>query len=345
MQFTIEKDYRYIAARFVSQKILKEVLSRNIQGCIASIFNHSFNIETDERFLINIGAENLPMTPRSILLSIEDFHEEIFPEIYSGLPFSTLKGSLYFPGIGLFISVQKAAQFNPKKNLLKEILPKERVERNLSAGAEFIRRARKRIRGIDYSPLSDYFLCRNGFISSTQGKPEEITFTASKRRDLFYGSDPKLWKRIDSFLYAIRKHSWDEVTVALKLILGFGPGLTPSGDDFLSGFIAAGIAVNQVRESISDSIRRIIDKVREEADGKTTKVSISMIEDACNGDFAEPVWKFIRITLLSEEMSEIESACQRLWKIGGSSGEDLFNGLATGILFFICNGHNIKNSQ
>jgi hypothetical protein len=124
----------------------------------------------------------------------------------------------------------------------------------------------------------------------------------------------------------------------LGSILGFGPGLTPSGDDFLFGFIAGGKVIAQNKESISGLVNKIIDKLREKANGKTTKVSISMIDDVCSGEMTEPVWKFIQTSLLSEEMSKIEFTCDELRKIGASSAEDLFNGLATGICFFVCNG-------
>lgn len=319
----------------MSQKILREVLSGEIRGSIASIFDRSFNLEAGERFLINIGAEDLALTPRSILLSTEDFFEKIFPQIYLGLPFATLNGVLYFPPIRVLISVQEAAQFNPKGNIPREILPRERIARNLIAAANCFRRTRKTIRGVGCSPLSDYFLSRMGLIASPEFKKEGLSFPAGRGKALFYGPDPKLWDRIDSFLCAARKRSGEGVTVALGSILGFGPGLTPSGDDFLSGFITAGIAVSQARGNPPDAVNKIIEKVNKEAKGKTTRVSIAMMEDAGNGEMAAPVWKFIQTALLSEEMGRVIASAHKIGEMGGSSGEDLFNGLATGIWYFL----------
>ena len=152
--------------------------------------------------------------------------------------------------------------------------------------------------------------------------------------NLSHSVKQKLWARIDSLLYALSLYYWDDVLTAVKGIIGFGPGLTPSGDDFLSGFILTGVILSKICPHLGETVEKLVTILSKESMHRTTYVSISMIEDASNGEAAEPVLKLIHKILLSDDLGQIKYFAKQLGSIGGSSGEDLYNGLATGVWFF-----------
>lgn len=170
MEISANNPYRDIQARSASQKVIRKVIKENVKGDVISIFNHSFNIQTCDKFIINVGAEDVPLTPRSILLSGQDFYSLFVPEIYLGLTVSGFNGSIYFPNINLSISIIKASRFNPISDLPGDLLPGNEIGRNLIVAARCIATGKQHINGTLFSPLSGYFLSRFYFITNPEFK-------------------------------------------------------------------------------------------------------------------------------------------------------------------------------
>ena len=160
--------YQDVSASFVSQKVLNKVLSSRLKGYTDAIFNHSFNIKTSDRFIINIGTDTLPLTPRSILVPFEDFYSIILPKVSSDLLVWCYDGSVYLPEVHLSMSVKSAAQFNPKLNLSRNLLPDRIVKNNLVSALEWTEMERQKLFEISPSPLTGYFLSRCSFIGSAR---------------------------------------------------------------------------------------------------------------------------------------------------------------------------------
>jgi hypothetical protein len=334
MKLFTRNAFENIRACSVSQKVLKTI-SNGFQGKIAAIFNRSFNIETRDRFIINIGTNNLPLTPRSTLVSVKDFYHLIFPKISLGSFILGYNACIYIPDIQLYISLKTASQFNPKLELSGNLLPDHKIKNNLIVAVKWVTMGNHRPNEVSFSPLSGYFLSRCPFISNLNLKRLEKTkFFSSNGCGLSLNFKKNLWERIDYFLFAMGQYSWSDILKAVQSIIGFGPGLTPSGDDFLAGFISTGIIFGSICPHINEFAKNIGTMVNNQSIGKTTNISLSMLEDASNGEIAEPALNLVRSTLLTENVDQIKYFAEQVSSIGGSSGEDLFNGVATGIWFF-----------
>lgn len=113
-----------------------------------------------------------------------------------------------------------------------------------------------------------------------------------------------------------------------------GPGLTPSGDDFLAGFICAGVVLGKdfpLSAGRSEGLARLVLK---EAWTRSPCVGVSMIEDASEGLMSEPVRSLMESILFSADAAEVERNARKLVSLGASSGVDLLNGLVCGAWFF-----------
>ncbi|MCH7654105.1 MAG: DUF2877 domain-containing protein [Chloroflexi bacterium] len=128
------------------------------------------------------------------------------------------------------------------------------------------------------------------------------------------------------------------VDAAVKGLLGLGPGLTPSGDDFLCGFVAAGMAT--MKAFSPDSIRSldfdgamsgVAESISVHAAGMTTEVSASFLKFAIQGIASSAVHDLIVGLLDAGDEVRSLSAAWALTEIGHSSGWDCLLGTLLGM--------------
>lgn len=111
------------------------------------------------------------------------------------------------------------------------------------------------------------------------------------------------------------------VTDGANVLHGLGPGLTPSGDDFLAGFIIASHIRKGLDEELLESLSRAL---LAESQNFITK---SFLYFAIKGRIFEPLKAFLQ----SNTPTSAKDALAALLSHGHSSGADFFAGLKTGI--------------
>lgn len=127
----------------------------------------------------------------------------------------------------------------------------------------------------------------------------------------------------------IRNEEYQQVTNAASHLIGFGPGLTPSGDDFLASLIVSmslSAKYLGIRES---SLNKTTDRILAALEGRTNLIGQKLIEYASRGSVSEPMFNLVRAIFLSEQ-SLIQSTVDILG-IGASSGRDSMLGIILGI--------------
>jgi hypothetical protein len=124
-------------------------------------------------------------------------------------------------------------------------------------------------------------------------------------------------------LDAIRKLR--ENTSHAKMLIGLGPGLTPSGDDMLLGFIAI---TNHVRADLS-YIRALRDAVSDALD-RTGDISAQALRNAMDRDYHEYVQNCVR-DLCEGGPESVYLSAAALAKVGATSGSDIACGMYFGM--------------
>ncbi|MDI6884288.1 MAG: DUF2877 domain-containing protein, partial [Hadesarchaea archaeon] len=110
---------------------------------------------------------------------------------------------------------------------------------------------------------------------------------------------------------------------------GLGPGLSPSADDMLSGFISA---LGWVSRSLNRGVDRV-DKVNGaivSQAGGTNLLSRQLLEHAARGEVNERLGELLE-ALLAGPASGINPLVERVMKIGETSGIDMMVGLLLGV--------------
>jgi hypothetical protein len=113
---------------------------------------------------------------------------------------------------------------------------------------------------------------------------------------------------------------------AAEHLVGLGPGLTPAGDDFLTGWLAA-LWSSAARDSDLHAMLQPLVAALGRVFARTNAISRQMLEDAARGYFAQSL---AEVTMAVSGAGEVRQATVRALSHGHSSGADALCGLLFG---------------
>ena len=116
------------------------------------------------------------------------------------------------------------------------------------------------------------------------------------------------------------------VAAALSALVGLGAGLTPAGDDFIVGYLAA-LWSRSYREPGIAALLRALALTVGELSLHTNAISRQMLLDALQGHFAERLTEVVRCVCDGDDVAD---AAMQALQIGHSSGADVLCGLLFG---------------
>jgi hypothetical protein len=131
---------------------------------------------------------------------------------------------------------------------------------------------------------------------------------------------------------ANRQQDMAGVEAAARGLAGLGPGLTPSGDDALGGFVGV---IALLSSQLSDDAvprNRLASLIANTARPRTTMLSATLLAHAARGELAEHVGELLTALTLPLEHSEaVLRAADHVLAYGACSGGDTLLGLLLGL--------------
>jgi hypothetical protein len=129
---------------------------------------------------------------------------------------------------------------------------------------------------------------------------------------------------------AVREGAVESVGRAAHALVGLGPGLTPSGDDYVAGMLFAMRLLAAADPSLAPREAAIRAAILRTVPGRTNRISAALLTDAAEG------LGFARMHALCDALAAGQAAAaldaaRQLSMIGHSSGWDLLTGLIAGI--------------
>jgi hypothetical protein len=116
----------------------------------------------------------------------------------------------------------------------------------------------------------------------------------------------------------------DAALEQLQRLLGVGPGLTPSGDDFIVGCLA-GLAIGTRSAPARSRFLADLTRTLERELGATTPISRQHLSDACQLEFAEPLAALA--IAIAAGACDVQTKVSAALRIGAYSGADGVRGL------------------
>ncbi|HSG45121.1 MAG TPA: DUF2877 domain-containing protein, partial [Anaerolineales bacterium] len=179
------------------------------------------------------------------------------------------------------------------------------------------------------------------FVWKLLNQEQRIKRTEVVADDLFNSSAGSLLSRklagpVLQFIYSVEKLDVQGAIHAAEKMIGLGPGVTPSGDDLLIGFLAGLWSVageNPVQVAFIHSLGNKLLHVSE----KTNEISRTYLYHAAQGQFSSS------LSTLAESIatgSHVEVAARSAMRVGHSSGMDSVTGMLIGMAIW-----NTKNTR
>ena len=115
-------------------------------------------------------------------------------------------------------------------------------------------------------------------------------------------------------------------------LVGLGPGLTPSGDDFLGGLFFTTHSLQRAYPGDFYWEQGVIRDLIDWAETQTNSISHAHLSDLAQGHGPEPLHDLVASLLTGQDLGCMMAAATRLLGIGHTSGWDILAGLLTGML-------------
>jgi hypothetical protein len=121
----------------------------------------------------------------------------------------------------------------------------------------------------------------------------------------------------------------ERVCAGARGLIGLGPGLTPSGDDFLVGCLRGLWLMSHDEAATRDTFARLSARLLSELKARTTQVGAEFIRYALEGSFAEVLDHAAQALVAPAHPPLVTAAIGRLLAQGHTSGADTMHGLLT----------------
>lgn len=169
--------------------------------------------------------------------------------------------------------------------------------------------------------------CRNSLLKVLQhAAPQEsmfLTLSEGLWEDSVAGRTAKTAHEVLCDAKTNMKSDGAAAAKVLSGLLGLGPGLTPAGDDFLLGVLAACDLVSQEESVFCKNLVRQLGK----ASAETNAVSARFLDFACRREYADALRAALQGMLDGVSEKTLCALLLRAAAIGHSSGSDALSGV------------------
>jgi hypothetical protein len=273
---------------------IQKIKASEFTGYVHSIFNRTVNVQSLETGeLYTVACHEIDNGPNTLVIQVDCFNRinlAINDHVY------VEKNVLHIAN-KLDINVDKAA-------LWESILPVypqnvEILKRNLTKMMDYIDN-----HGI------------GGGIKKSINSNTAFEIELSKM----------LEERTSSLLTELFNNRMSESIEMASKLIGLGPGLTPSGDDFLVGLFT----VLNIQKSPKHPLKDFCKEVIKLAKPLTNDISLMAMQKASIGKVRESIISLVNSILYGTEEDLILSL-NKVLKIGSSSGTDIALGIVAGL--------------
>jgi hypothetical protein len=211
------------------------------------------------------------------------------------------EGSIIFPQQQLSINLQSAESWQPNRMI--------EITNSLETQAERIDAIVHRMCEID--PNKGWLFLEN----CEESVSNSMTYV-----------DDRIKKNTLAFVAGYKAFDMPACLDSAKSIIGLGGGLTPSGDDWITGFLLLLSRANQTKGAEELFTNDLGKSLTELAFQKTTKISANRIEAACTG-WAEELFLDLIDNIFITETKLSNTKIEYLMNFGHSSGVDTCMGI------------------
>lgn len=308
-------------------KRIRKTISKEkeMYGEIHSVYTRALNIVLENDELITVLSNEKAMSPNSILLNKKINFTDL--GLLQGLEIAISEKQIAFNNIKFSIGLTNAKawdstpHFSYNKALEADIFNKLKLMENLIL-------KHGKLEGI--APV----LFNAGKIND-EYKLFGNMYTEMNQYSIF------IIHRLLKFLDDVSSNQIDRIHDSAKQIIGFGPGLTPSMDDLISGLMLSLVYLSHHYNLDQNKVMRLNECVAQTALNKTTRVSEEMLKLSSVGETSEANREFLISLLSNSSEREFTNKFMDVVNFGDTSGTDMLCGIYFGSKMLL----NEKNKE
>ena len=277
------------------------------RGSVHSVFPRAANLLLGGR-LLTLHARETPCAPNGLVLALRA-NQKPLAGLQPGMVCLVERGIIAIPMANLRLDLQQSQPWHPRPQLAPGACPPKRLQQHLALLETYL--------SAHASP--------DGLAGLAYVHPETSTEKAGAGSMLLRAA----WSATQQLLDGIAQQRMSLARQGMSTLIGLGPGLTPSGDDVLTGLIAATLVLGEPVGQPVTFYQRVSAEALAIAYSRTNKLSITWIEYAGRGEVAEHLGRLFE-TLIQSDTSHVEQAAQEVLNSGATSGGDILAGIILG---------------
>ncbi|MFZ3566240.1 DUF2877 domain-containing protein [Streptomyces sp. BH097] len=292
-----------LTALSADAELLARLRPGRLSGHVDSAFTHVINVLTSDDELVSLCARGLDDAPWSARVDIEDWSAS---GIRAGTPVTLTAGGITLgaPARHVVLMTSRPREWHSKPAALRLTGPQLAVRARVLAELLDAHGTHGGMRTPPDSP--------NVFEAAVAA--ELLRGQEALRRSVLAGDGPGL-------------------RAAVTQLLGLGLGLTPSGDDFLTGLGLLAAQLGSRTTGCVTAAREVLDRHPD----RTTRLSRTTLREALRGRVRQSLLDVLHPLLApaapaaAELSRRLRPSVDRVLAIGHTSGADLLSGLLSGL--------------
>ncbi|MFG2882717.1 DUF2877 domain-containing protein [Streptomyces sp. NPDC048297] len=267
-------------------------------GSVHSVFTRVVNVLTPHGTLIALAARDGADAPRTLIADVADWTGR---GLAAGQSVTFTPGSitLGIPSRPLRLTTTGARAWDPVVPSLAHLAPDD-----VKTAAVVLDR------------LNHAYGARGGMLGAT---PDAGPMEAAVVRALHDGRT--------TLLDAVRAGDRPRIRRGILALLGLGPGLTPAGDDFLTGFTLLAALPGSGLAAFVPVLRDVL----ADHGGRTTDLGLATVGEAADGRARSELLDLLGLLANGHPPGDLHVPARKVLAIGHTSGSDTLSGLVAGL--------------
>jgi len=283
--------------------VVRDASARGFQGIVHSVFQHTLNIVSDE-LLITVVEDRVGEIPNGLL--VDQTVGQRFDQggIQPRMRVECDEGGLEIQEAHTSIMLSRARTFPSQRVLPGPVLPTSEWAQYLRIGETI---------GVTWSPTEGIGPLWHHVDDLIEGR---LAVIAPRSPIVDAAAGP-----IASLIKGFTERDLTLVDDCARSLSGLGIGLTPSGDDVLTGFVAAVTLVSKGWHREAE-FQPIIQQIVDSSEGQSNIIARSYLLHASRAEISRSLAEYIT-AFVSRVGQDVLHVTNQLFDYGGTSGAEL----------------------